>query len=56
MMFKTITRGVDTPAVNFSATPAMADVRVLAARPYPVGSAGHARVRTYLFPRIEALG
>src|SRR5690606_41022972 len=35
---------------------AMADVRELAQRPHPVGSADHARVRGYLQGRMTALG
>ncbi|WP_298745742.1 M20/M25/M40 family metallo-hydrolase [uncultured Brevundimonas sp.] len=48
--------GVDAPATAFSAERAMADVRELARRPHPVGSADHARVRAYLRQRMDALG
>ena len=49
-------RGTDTPAADFSAVRAMADVRVIGARPHPVGSADHARVQSWLFGRMAALG
>ena len=49
-------RGTETPAVDFSAARAMTDVRAIAARPHPVGSADHARVQQYLFGRMAALG
>jgi hypothetical protein len=49
-------RGTDTPAIRFSAARAMTDVRVVGARPHPVGSADHQRVRDYLFGRMAALG
>ncbi|WP_298162279.1 M20/M25/M40 family metallo-hydrolase [Brevundimonas sp.] len=49
-------RGPETPAVDFSAARAMTDVRAIAARPHPVGSADHARVQQYLFGRMAALG
>ena len=49
-------RGTGTPAVEFSAVRAMSDVRAVAARPHPVGSADHARVQQYLFGRMAALG
>ncbi|WP_428150328.1 M20/M25/M40 family metallo-hydrolase [Brevundimonas sp.] len=49
-------RGTGTPAVDFSAARAMTDVRAIAARPHPVGSADHARVQHYLFGRMTALG
>lgn len=44
------------PATDFSAERAMADVREIAQRPHPVGSADHARVRTVLLQRMAALG
>ncbi len=44
------------PATAFSAERAMVDVRELAQRPHPVGSADHARVRDYLMRRMTALG
>lgn len=46
----------DAPAGAFSSERAMADVRELAQRPHPVGSADHARVRGYLQGRMTALG
>jgi len=49
-------RGMQTPAIQFSAARAMDDVRMIAARPHPVGSADHVRVRDVLFGRMTALG
>ncbi|AQR63558.1 peptidase M20 [Brevundimonas sp. LM2] len=49
-------RGLDAPATAFSAERAMADVRVIGARPHPVGSADHARVQAWLVDRMRALG
>ncbi|MGV8928884.1 MAG: M20/M25/M40 family metallo-hydrolase [Brevundimonas sp.] len=43
-------------ATEFSAARAMVDVREIAQRPHPVGSADHARVRTVLLQRMAALG
>ena len=40
--------GAGAPPTAFSAERAMADVRALAQRPHPVGSADHARVRDVL--------
>tara|TARA_R110002051_G_scaffold118372_3_gene192111 strand:- start:156 stop:2048 length:1893 start_codon:yes stop_codon:yes gene_type:complete len=48
--------GPDAPATAFSAARAMVDVREIAQRPHPLGSADHARVRDYLFTRMSALG
>ncbi|MBU2270266.1 MAG: M20/M25/M40 family metallo-hydrolase [Alphaproteobacteria bacterium] len=48
--------GVEAPATAFSAERAMADVRQVAQRPHPVGSADHGRVRDYLLRRMTALG
>lgn len=45
-----------TPATDFSAQRAMADVRQIGVRPHPVGSAEHARVQAYLVQRLTALG
>lgn len=42
-------------ATNFSAARAMVDVRQIAQRPHPVGSADHIRVRTLLLQRMAAL-
>ncbi|MEJ6788856.1 M20/M25/M40 family metallo-hydrolase [Brevundimonas sp. BR2-1] len=44
------------PATDFSAARAMVDVREIAQRPHPVGSADHFRVRTVLLQRMAALG
>ncbi len=44
------------PATAFSAARAMADVREIAERPHPVGSADHARVEAWLTGRMAALG
>ncbi|MEY4555536.1 MAG: hypothetical protein RL093_655, partial [Pseudomonadota bacterium] len=48
--------GVGAPASAFSAGRAMADVREIARRPHPVGSADHARVGAVLLQRMAALG
>ena len=48
--------GVGAPAAAFSAGRAMADVREIARRPHPVGSADHARVGALLLQRMAALG
>lgn len=44
------------PAAAFSAARAMQDVRAMAQRPHPTGSADIARVRDHLLTRIGALG
>jgi hypothetical protein len=49
-------RPTTAPAVAFSAERAMTDVRAMAARPHPVGSADHARVQAYVFDRMTRLG
>jgi hypothetical protein len=49
-------RPTTAPAAAFSAERAMADVRAMAQRPHPVGSADHARVQAYLVDRMTALG
>ena len=46
----------DIPEQQFSAGRAMEDIRVIAARPHPIGSADASRVRSYLVSRIAALG
>ena len=46
----------DAPATAFSAARAMVDVREIAQRPHPLGSADHTRVRDYLFGRMSSLG
>lgn len=48
--------GADAPATAFSAERAMVDVREIAQRPHPVGSADHTRVRLYLQQRMTDLG
>jgi len=48
--------GADAPATAFSAERAMVDVREIAQRPHPVGSADHARVQAFLLGRMAALG
>lgn len=48
--------GPDAPATAFSSARAMVDVREIAQRPHPVGSADHARVRDYLISRLTTLG
>ncbi len=48
--------GADAAATAFSAERAMVDVREIAQRPHPVGSADHARVRDLLLQRMAALG
>ena len=49
-------RGVDAPATTFSAARAMADIRIIAAKPHPTGSAENAAVRAYLQQRMAELG
>ncbi len=46
----------DAPADQFSAARAMADVRVLAREPHPVGSPASAAVLTHLEQRLAAMG
>jgi hypothetical protein len=46
----------DAPPTAFSAGRAMIDVRAIAQRPHPVGSADHARVQALLLQRMAALG
>ena len=48
--------GAGAPGAAFSAGRAMADVREIARRPHPVGSADHARVGALLLQRMTALG
>ena len=47
---------LDAPARSFSSARAMTDVRVIAARPHPVGSAQNRQVRNYLTARLRGLG
>lgn len=49
-------RPAEAPGALFSAGRAMADVRVIAARPHPTGSAENAEVRRHLLLRMSALG
>jgi hypothetical protein len=46
----------DAPPAAFASGRAMADIRVIAAAPHPVGSAANARVRDYLIARLDRLG
>lgn len=48
--------GTGAPAIAFSAERAMVDVREIARRPHPVGSADHARVQALLLQKMAALG
>lgn len=48
--------GLDAPAAEFSAARAMTDVRAIAARPHPVGSAANQAVRDQLVRRLAELG
>jgi uncharacterized membrane protein YedE/YeeE len=48
--------GADAPATAFSAERAMVDIREIAQRPHPVGSADQARVGAVLLQRMAALG
>lgn len=49
-------RGPETPARDFSAARAMVDVREIAQKPHPVGSAENGRVRGHLLARMTDLG
>jgi hypothetical protein len=49
-------RAPSAPAIVFSAERALAEVRVIAREPHPVGSAANARVRDHLLRRLAALG
>ena len=49
-------RGADAPADTFSTARAMVDIREIAQRPHPIGSADHARVQALLVRRMQALG
>ena len=46
----------NAPAMTFSATRAMADIRVIGHAPHPTGSAEDARVRAYLVGRLQGMG
>ncbi|HEY6419325.1 MAG TPA: M28 family peptidase [Candidatus Binataceae bacterium] len=47
---------ITAPETKFSAARAMRDVRAIAVRPHPLGSADNARVRDYLLRRLDGLG
>lgn len=49
-------RSAEAPATTFSAGRAMDDVRAIARRPHPTGSAENRRVRDYLTARLRSLG
>ncbi|HEY5759179.1 MAG TPA: M20/M25/M40 family metallo-hydrolase [Steroidobacter sp.] len=49
-------RPATVPTTLFSAERAMQDVRVIAQRPHPIGSADAARVRDFIAGRLQALG
>jgi len=49
-------KGLDAPLAEFSAMRSMEDIRVIAAKPHPTGSAENAEVRSYLIDRLETLG
>jgi len=46
----------DAAAQSFSATRAFADIKAIADKPHPVGSAEHERVQAYLVRRLAAMG
>lgn len=46
----------NAPALDFSATRAMRDVRAIARAPHPTGSEENARVRAYLSARLRMMG
>ncbi|HLX05671.1 MAG TPA: M20/M25/M40 family metallo-hydrolase, partial [Candidatus Binatus sp.] len=46
----------NAPATDFSSARAMRDVREIAKKPHPLGSAENARVREYLVGRLRELG
>ena len=48
--------GAGAPVTAFSTERAMVDIREIAQRPHPVGSADHARVRAVLLKRMAELG
>lgn len=49
-------RPIDAPPQTFSTGRAMVDIREIAQRPHPLGSADHARVQALLIQRMTALG
>lgn len=48
-------KSADAPDAEFSAARAMEDVRIIAAKPHPTGSAENAEVREYLLKCLEEL-
>ena len=46
----------NAPEAEFSAARAMEDLRIIAAKPHPTGSAENADVRAYLIQQLEELG
>jgi len=49
-------QGAGIAADQFSSGRAMADVKIIAAKPHPTGSDENAKVRDYLLKRLEGLG
>jgi hypothetical protein len=49
-------RGADAPLASFSASRAMSDIRIIAAKPHPTGSPENQVVRQYILQRMAALG
>lgn len=49
-------KSANAPDAEFSAARAMEDVRIIAAKPHPTGSAENAEVRAYLLRRLNELG
>ena len=49
-------KGANAPQDQFSAARAMEDIRIIAAKPHPTGSAENAKVRDYLATRLQSLG
>jgi hypothetical protein len=49
-------RGADAAPTEFSAGRAMADIRIIAAKPHPTGSAENEAVRNHILARMATLG
>ncbi|MES2095751.1 MAG: M20/M25/M40 family metallo-hydrolase [Pseudomonadota bacterium] len=49
-------RATTAPSADFSATRAMADIRIIGRAPHPTGSVENAVVRAHLIARLEAMG
>lgn len=49
-------KSANIAADEFSAARAMTDLRIIAAKPHPTGSAENAKVRNYLVTRLQSLG